>query len=275
MWTAELQDFENYLSTLHFSGSTIYKYVGLLKVFLIWQSDNAIAEPTYPDLLQFIAYLKVQGKSIDRVNKHLLVVRHYLDLQVLQENRIDNPAQHLQIKKQQKIYSIFLDIEQLRSVQDNYQGKHQLLLSLILHQALSLSDLERLQASHLDLEKGEIYVPRSSKLRSRTLKLEASQILPLMELKQRNKPYLFGPKSLKNLSYQLCQKLKLIVPELKNLQQIRSSVIAHWLKTEDLRTVQYKAGHGNINSTEKYLTEDLQTLTKSIENYHPLQRSNQ
>ena len=245
----------------------------MLQVFLEWQSGTQTAsyKITYNDLLEFIAYLKEENKSIDRINKHLLVIRHHFDRQVISEKRATNPAVGLQIRKQQKSYPKYLPITTLEKLLKEYQGKHKLLLSLIIHQGLSLGNLEQLQVSHLELEKGELYVPKSAKLKSRILKLEASQVVPLMELRRKKKSYLFGPKSLKNLSYQLCKKLQQISPEVKSLQQLRGSIITYWLKTEDLRTVQYKAGHGSINATEKYLTQDLQSLAKSIENYHPLQ----
>lgn len=271
MWTTEIQDFEKYLKTLHFRGVTIYKYQGLLSTFLQWQEEHQITTINYPHLLLFIDHLKAQNKSVDRINKHLLIVRHYIDHLVDQGSCSDNPAVGLQIKKQQQSYTPFLPIATLQELLANYQGKHQVLLSLVIHQALSLGNLQHLQALHINAEKAAIYIPRCAKLKARTLQLEATQILPLLQLKKTRKNYLFGPKSLKNLSYQLCLQLKTICSEVKNLQQLRSSVIAHWLKTQDLRTVQYKAGHGNIKSTEKYLTQNLKSLQHSIDTYHPLQ----
>lgn len=37
----------------------------------------------------------------------------------------------------------------------------------------------------------------------------------------------------------------------KNLDQIRSSVITHWVRMHDLRKAQYMAGHRYVSSTEE------------------------
>jgi len=55
------------------------------------------------------------------------------------------------------------------------------------------------------------------------------------------------------------------------LQQIRQSVIAHWLKSHDVRKEQYMAGHKWVSSTERYQQTDLQDLQTKLDKYHPLQ----
>lgn len=66
------------------------------------------------------------------------------------------------------------------------------------------------------------------------------------------------------------RRLKRIYPEIKNAQQIRQSVITHWLKTNNLREVQYMAGHRWVSSTERYQQNNLEDLQKEINRYHPL-----
>jgi integrase/recombinase XerD len=56
----------------------------------------------------------------------------------------------------------------------------------------------------------------------------------------------------------------------KNAQQIRASVITKWLKSHNLREVQYLAGHRYISSTESYLQNDMEELIEEINQYHPL-----
>ena len=53
-------------------------------------------------------------------------------------------------------------------------------------------------------------------------------------------------------------------------RQIRISVIMNWLKTNNIRQVQYMAGHKSIRSTEMYRNQDLTDLTKQLELFHPL-----
>jgi integrase/recombinase XerD len=58
--------------------------------------------------------------------------------------------------------------------------------------------------------------------------------------------------------------------KIKNLNQIRASVITKWLKIYNLREVQYRAGHKYISSTESYLQNDMEGLQEEINMYHPL-----
>jgi integrase/recombinase XerD len=59
-------------------------------------------------------------------------------------------------------------------------------------------------------------------------------------------------------------------PRLKNIAQIRASVITHPLNHYNLREVQYVTGHKHISSTERYRTDNLEDLQKELEKYHPL-----
>lgn len=52
--------------------------------------------------------------------------------------------------------------------------------------------------------------------------------------------------------------------------QIRSNVITHWLKSYNLRQVQYMAGHKHVSSTEHYQLNNLDNLQSKLEKYHPL-----
>ena len=51
---------------------------------------------------------------------------------------------------------------------------------------------------------------------------------------------------------------------------IRSTVIAEWLKTNDVRIVQYMAGHRWVSSTEKYNLANVEALKESLKKHHPL-----
>jgi hypothetical protein len=59
-------------------------------------------------------------------------------------------------------------------------------------------------------------------------------------------------------------------PSITSLQQLRTCVITHWLKTHNLRQVQYMAGHRFVSSTEAYLVNDLDDLMEDIGKFHPL-----
>ena len=59
-------------------------------------------------------------------------------------------------------------------------------------------------------------------------------------------------------------------PKVIALNQLRTSVITHWLKLYNLRQVQNLCGHRYVSSTEGYLVNDLEDLSEEIEKYHPI-----
>jgi integrase/recombinase XerD len=59
-------------------------------------------------------------------------------------------------------------------------------------------------------------------------------------------------KELHNLMQVLMEGLHVINPRVTSLQQLRASVIVHWLKLYNLREVQYMAGHRYVSSTESF-----------------------
>lgn len=57
--------------------------------------------------------------------------------------------------------------------------------------------------------------------------------------------------------------------KIKTLEQVRASVITHWVKLYNLRKVQIMAGHRYISSTEAYKENNLDDLKEDIINFHP------
>lgn len=269
---AKIIAYQEYLKGLKFSTESIRRYVGMLKIFLEWKENENLETVEYSDLLTFIRLCQSEGKSTIRINKYLLAVRHYFDWKMQEGNLNTNPATGLQIRgEQQKVKQGFLDKKELCELLGKYEGKRQVILSLLIYQGLTLAELKMLEPSHLDLNKGTIYIPSGRKSNSRTLKLEASQILPLAKLSEKSQTRLINIKSLHNTAFYLCKELRKINPKVRNVRQIRSSVIALWLKTENLREVQYKAGHKHVVSTEMYLQEHLEGLKQQIQQHHPMQ----
>jgi integrase/recombinase XerD len=73
-----------------------------------------------------------------------------------------------------------------------------------------------------------------------------------------------------NIWKALSREVKTVNKQFINFQQIRASVITHWLKQYNLRQVQYMAGHRFISSTERYLAGQIEELQEEIDNYHPI-----
>jgi integrase/recombinase XerD len=70
------------------------------------------------------------------------------------------------------------------------------------------------------------------------------------------------------------REIKKINPVIVSAIKIRQSVITYWLRTMNLRQVQYMAGHKYVSSTERYQRSNLENLQNKLEKYHPLSRRN-
>src|SRR3990167_2168028 len=64
-----------------------------------------------------------------------------------------------------------------------------------------------------------------------------------------------------------------MAPAIKDANDIRSTVINHWLKQYNIRQVQYMIGHKYVSSTERYSTNKLETLQEQIELLHPREQN--
>lgn len=186
------------------------------------------------------------------------------------------------------------------------EKRNKIILGLFIYQAISTEELGKLEPCHVRLKVGKIHIPGKRKRNSRTLELKSFQVMELHEYltetrpkileeitldkpgrhvcrpgrkpdkinKIRIKDQLFlsinGSERIKNSLLHLFRDVKKINPEIINAVQIRQSVITYWLKTMNLRQVQYMAGHKYVSSTERYQTSNLDNLQSKLEKYHPL-----
>lgn len=176
------------------------------------------------------------------------------------------------------------------SKQRNY-----LMLSFLLLQGLVTSDLQKIHLTDIDYQKATVKITGGKKSNDKTLPLNASQIGALMHYIQNVRPQIVeyhtnqdttqlfltlpesgrtkanqNPKTgtqgiIKNLSTQV----KSLDTKFVNFKQTRASTITHWIKTVGLRKAQYYAGHRYISTTERYLPNDLQSLTEDITKFNP------
>jgi integrase/recombinase XerD len=163
--------------------------------------------------------------------------------------------------------------------------RNKVILGLMVCQGLSSRELSNLNEKDLKLREGKIYVAGSRRSNERELKLEAHQMLELMEYSLKIRPELLklsGKQSDKffvshgssdrftNIMQKLVKKLHGQNPKVKSAKQVRASVITYWLKVYNLREVQHMAGHRFVSSTEAYQINDLDGLTEDIGKFHPI-----
>lgn len=167
--------------------------------------------------------------------------------------------------------------------------RNKIIISLLINQGITTAEVSRIQLEDLDLRKGEIHIRGGRILNDRTLELKSHQIIDLMEYQYQTRARILeyhkeptnqllislptsSQKNVKNSqTLDIFKKLKLELkeqePKFMKIQQIRNSVITHWLKQYNLRQVQYRAGHKNIYSTEMYQINDVESLQADIDQY--------
>ena len=177
--------------------------------------------------------------------------------------------------------------------------RNKVILGLLINQGITTAEINRILIDDLDLRKGTIDIRGGKIGNDRTLELKSNQIMDIMEYLYKTRPeilkfyqidkaplleglgrlFLSTPASGQTTAKEtekleifkrLTQDLKAQNPKFINFLQVRSSVITQWLKTYNLRQVQYKAGHKHIISTEAYLINDTDDLKNEIDNYHPI-----
>lgn len=282
-----MNTFESYLLTVpKLRPKSVALYQFSLDQWQTWlQAQGLVAETSnYTHLLWFIQACGEKGYQKRYINGHLRAIRHYFNY-LIQEQRIDyNPAANLHIRGVQRtIPHGLLDRDALDHLYEAYLSsnekklRQQVMLGLLVFQAVTMGELLQLHPAHIQLSKGLLQLPGGSRSEERTLKLEAPQMIPLQTYLS-TLPFgqpLFtdvgNEQQLSNRLYWLMSELRFIHPGVKNASQLRQSVITEWLKVKDIRYVQQWAGHRYVSSTERYQTQDLATLQSDLNRFHPLQ----
>lgn len=299
--------FADYLFQKGYSSTTVRSFTRELHRFMQWmERDNTEIENIgYNDIT---AYLQSFGSVSQQTKRcYLRGVKHYFDYLIAQEQRSDNPAAFIQLKgiKRRTLYDVLnrqeldnlyhqykLPDEQSKEKNQNWfkskmlaQQRNKVIVGCMLYQGLDAKDIHRLQVSDVKLKEGLLHIPGSRKSEARELKLEALQIMELMEymLHTRKALLAFTGKTTEqlfisvgtsegvgNMMSRLIKRLHQINPKVSSIKQIKTSVIVHWLKLYNLRQVQYMAGHRYISSTENYLVNEMDSMIEDIAKYHPI-----
>ncbi len=305
---SKLKDFKTYLQELGNNKNTIRQKSNYTGYFINWlESERLQPEETrYNDLLNFIDYCKLESNSKKHINSKLRSIRNYYEYLKKGNPKIINPAANLNLKgTHKKAISGIIAFEALENLyqtfdtKDNRGKRNKIILGLLIYQGVTTEELKQLEPNHLKLKEGKIYIPGNRRRNSRKLELKPFQILELHEYltetrtkilneitepRPTRKPdrinkiqienQLFisinGSENIKNSLLHLFKAVQKTNPEIQNPKQIRASVITNWLKTYNLRQVQYFAGHKYVSSTERYQLNNLDNLQSKLEKLHPL-----
>jgi integrase/recombinase XerD len=301
-------DFTKYLLQKNYSDTSIENFIGDVKKFKAWleKENMEIENISYNDMT---SYLQSFGNIAQHTKGcYLRGVKKYFNFLVQMEERTDNPAEFIQLKglKRKTLYDI-LNRQELDNLYHNYtlpdeanskdknqnwfkakvlaQKRNKVILGLMLYQALDARDLKLLTVNDMKLREGKIFIPGTRKSNERELKLEALQIMDVMEyllttrkellqLTGKQSEHLFisigTSERVANIMGYLVKRLNQLNKKVTSIKQLKASVIVHWLKLYNLRQVQYMAGHRYVSSTESFLVNEMEGMIEDIEKYHPI-----
>lgn len=293
-------NFEEHRRKNGYSEKTIKTQNHHVKSFLNWCIVQSITPEniSYSETLKFIDYERNRNISSASIIRALNSVKMYFDYLIVNKTIQHNIIRQIKLRNEgKKALPERLNAQQLETIYQSFSNvpewsyktatakqlhqRNTVILGLLIYQGLDSGEVAKLEANHINLAEGKIYVPSALNSNARTLRLQAVQILPfktyieetrpqLLEKRNQQTPYLFPSKKYSDMICKITEQVKKTSPELKDSRQIRASVIMNWLKTNNIRQVQYMAGHKSIRSTEMYRNQDLTDLTKQLELFHPL-----
>jgi len=291
--------FETYRQQNSYSPKSIKVQNSHINRFKSWCVNNNInlEEISYNQALQFINSERDRGILNQSIIREINSVRIYFDYLLKSGSIQQNIIRRIKIRQSgQKVLPETLSPQQLENIYQNFlnlpEWEHRtktakelhkrnvVVLCLLVYQGLTSGETAKLETNHINLSEGKIYIPSTRKSNARTLKLQANQIIPIKIYLEETRPklmgnreqttYLFTIRKHSDMICKIVQQAKKLHPEIINSRQIRTSVIMNWLKSNNIRQVQYMAGHKSIRSTEQYRNHDLTDLTKQLELFHPL-----
>lgn len=294
------EGFKAYRLKNGYSEKTIKTHNHHVKSFLNWCVKQNINPEniSYNEVLKFIDHERSRNISSASIIRALNSIKIYFDYlleskavqhNIIRQIKLRNAGKKalpelLTTQQLETIYHSFSNVPEWSYKTATAKQLHQrntVILGLLVYQGLDSGEVARLETTHINLAEGKIYIPSGRNSNARTLKLQAVQILPfktyieetrpkLLEKRQQQTPYLFPSKKYSDMICKITEQAKKTYPGLKDSRQIQASVIINWLKTNNIRQVQYMAGHKSIRSTEQYRNQDLADLTKQLELFHPL-----
>ena len=301
---AELGQYLQYLQAKYRS-ETVKAYVYDVQNYVNFVGSDNAQGATYADILAYLGHLKQRnaqkdGKT-DPLQRPLSALKTYYDFLIATDARQFHPCQDLILRSKRpptlQLQDLFSpqELNTLLERAERYKllkHRNQLIMSLLVHQALTAAEIVELKTDDLELDKATLNIRSQSTNVSRTLPLIATQIglvyrylyedrPQIIQLIQGKKPKadtlilskLGTIETTDSVQYLVSTFQPLFNPRKLTPTTIRQSVIANRLKTgEDLRRVQIFAGHRRISSTEKYKLTGLDALKIAVIHHHPLDK---
>jgi site-specific recombinase XerD len=283
-------DFKQYLQDKRYSGGTINSYTLHIKLFTDWLQQEQLTgeQATYNDVVAFMRAMQAKGRSKRTIHGQMNILRHYFNYLIAEGRRQDNPAAGLYMRGiVRKLPNNLLSREDMEDLYRQYQWQlrvdreKKIMLGLLVYQGLRTDEVMNLEAAHIDLREGRIFIKGARKSNERWLPLQAHQALELQQYIQANKfkEGIFlarltrsnaSKRNVANRVKHMMGQLQQLNPKVINANQLRNSVITGWLQQYNLRQVQYMAGHRYVSSTERYQILNGEDWKNELQKHHPM-----
>ena len=282
-------EIENYLQN-ELSKQTIKSYLYEIEKFK--KHYKSPEKLNYQELMNYVELLR-KNYNPQSIRRTIYAIKKFYDY-LLEIGKVkyniaknikirdgkENPLQLQELLTEQELHKL---LEPRKERYKILEKRNQIIISLLVNQALLVSDIENLRIEDLDLKNAKIKVKSTGITNERILDLKAEQILLFYEYLKEDRELLEKQKT----SFFLLNKLgsKITADDINYLVstyqkgftkkitsvKIRQSVIKLKLdQGENLRKVQYFAGHKHADTTEKYRETGIEALQTAINQFHPL-----
>jgi site-specific recombinase XerD len=301
--------FSEWLTLKGYSSATVGTILRQATDFLAWVQQENIPEPaemSYNDVMAYVQSCQQRGVAQKTIAHYVIDIRKLFHFWIAEKLCQENPAAFVKLKGiKRHVYYTILSPQELQQLHREYpvvipvptgknlppqernelsRRRNKVIVGLLVNQGLRVEEIKALRVQNLQLRDGQITVQSQRRTAQRTLALEPGQVYELMDyLQEVRKIFLeaHGPsdnlflqwhqsENFYSVTAQLLKHLRRINGSVKNLDQLRASVITHWVKTHDLRKAQYMAGHRYVGSTEAYKQQLLDELQADVKKFHPL-----
>ena len=264
--------FNYWLKSKRYSGSTIGTYMDSIQIFLRYYSTKNLSEITNEDLIIFNnEYILANHYSASYQNQIVNSVKLFfrnIENKQLQPELIHRP-------KTQKLLPNVLSKEEIKLILNAHSNiKHKAMLSLIYSCGLRCGEMLRLKPEHIDSKRNILIIKQSKGSKDRITPLSNKIILMLRDYYHLHKPkeWLFegqkqgepyDERSLQNVLKQAIVKCQIKKPV--SLHWLRHSYATHLLENgTDLRYIQEILGHSSSKTTEIYTHVSTKNIQKII-----------
>lgn len=307
--TLNYPKFREWLTLKGYSAATVKTMVEQIVTFIAWTEAENIPEPaqvSYNDVMAYVQSCQARGVSQKTIAHYVSDVRKFYGFLISEGVLKENPAAFIKPRGiKRRVYYTILSLGELQQLYRQYpvdiagepgrnippqernilsRKRNKVIMSLLVNQGLRVEEIKALRVQDLQLREGRMTVHSQRRTAERVLELESYQVYELMDyLAAVRKPFIeaAGPSDRLFLQWKqgehfysvtgmMLAHLRKINASVKNFDQIRASVITHWVKIYNLRKAQYMAGHRYVSSTEDYKQQVLDELQSDVKKFHPL-----